>query len=177
MRASGAKQQFKSSSQISSGCIVGFGTPSLLIFVCAKRDLTNWTTSSLVITSQMPSHARTTNSQSSSTVNCCTSGNAADLESFNAIRSKIRSKANLIRHFITGYDLLLRRFTIVSFEYEIPEGTRQRQIAVYPLVLHETTRRFNALPLVLQRGLMVSTEGHCPAVDARYCSAVTRISL
>jgi len=38
----------------------------------------------------MPSHAKTTNSQSSSTVNCCTSGNATNSKSFHA---NVQSKA------------------------------------------------------------------------------------
>jgi len=64
---------------------------------CAKRVLMNWTTSSLVITSQMPSHAKTTNSQSSSMVNCCTSGNATNSKSFHA---KVQSKAGtLVSHY------------------------------------------------------------------------------
>jgi len=41
IRASGAKQQFKSSSQISSGCIVQFDASPSPSFACAKRVLMN----------------------------------------------------------------------------------------------------------------------------------------
>lgn len=124
----------------------------------------------------MPSHAKTTNSQSSSTVNCCTSGNATDLESFDA---KVQSRAAYRTRYlvITSHDLLLRWFTIVPLKYKIPEGTRQRQIAVHSLVFDEAPCRFDTFALFLQRGLMVSTQGHRPTVNARHRSAVTCISL
>ncbi|KAL2718380.1 hypothetical protein V1478_012256 [Vespula squamosa] len=75
IKASGARQQFINSSHISSGSI----TPSISVptnFDQAKRVFTKFTTSSLVITSQIPSQAKTTNSQSSVIGNCCTSGKA-----------------------------------------------------------------------------------------------------
>lgn len=66
---------------------------------------------------------------------------------------------------------------IVPLEYEIPESTGQCQIAVHSLVLDETTRRFDTFALIIQCGLMISTQGHRPAVDTRNRSTVTRVSL
>lgn len=66
---------------------------------------------------------------------------------------------------------------VVPLKYEIPESTRQCQIAVHSLVLDETARRFDTFALILQRGLMVSTEGYGPAIDTRHRSTVTCVSL
>lgn len=66
---------------------------------------------------------------------------------------------------------------IVSLKYEIPERAGQRQIAVHPFVLDETTRCFDPLALVLQRGFMIPTKLYRLATDTSHCSAVARVSL
>ena len=63
-------------------------------------------------------------------------------------------------------DLVFRSLVGVGLECEVTEGSRERQVAVDPVDLHEATGLLDSLLLVLVRRLVIDAECDRGAVDA-----------
>ena len=149
---SGAKHRVRSSSQI---CNYSNTKPRVFVHMLtdcgslfsASFSRTKSTTSWFVITSQIPSQAKTMNSWSEVNLSVITSGYA---EKVSRLTLSI-----LCINKLTGYDLLLCGLRFTSFECKISESSRKSQITIYTIEFNPSACSNNTTSLGLMRRLMI----------------------